>query len=101
MILVQLCVLLDAARVLGVVRSAMEADLGATLRIDAAREVARVEQSADPADVRLKREREQVELQLDVCSSNDSGVTPLGATKSRFHKGIGPVRSSFAVGPRA
>ena len=49
MIAVQARVLRDAARVFGVMRAAVEADVGAAFRIHAAREVARVEHRGDAA----------------------------------------------------
>ena len=54
-------------RVLAVMRHAVEAGRRRlTFRIRPAGEVAREEQRADAGDVGLERQREQIELQLDV-----------------------------------
>ena len=74
MIAVERRVAADLRRIVLVVRPAVEADAGAAIReqlalrerIDAAREIACAEQRRHARDVRLERERDQIEVQLDV-----------------------------------
>ena len=66
-VLVDLRELADLSRILAVMRHAVEAGGRCrAFRVRPAGEVAREEQRADARDVGLERQREQVELQLDV-----------------------------------